>query len=166
MTLFQLYEKKELPLEIQKLLESGNCGGYLQAPCPVHPSGPVTFVCPSLLKVNGSTLLLGLADEHTALGRGLVNSLWFDREMTLWLHGADVVYKLSVKSLRCLITGPLFARMLLRARQKDASAEIGCAWELCWQSCEQTQEPLPAALPLPVPITPDLHLDNPRIRNS
>ena len=162
--MFQLYEKKELPREILKLLEPGNCAGYLQVPRPVQPTGPVTFACPSLLTGNGSTLLLGLADEHTALGRGLVHSLWFDREMTLWLHGTDVVYKLSVKSLRCLITGPVFARMLLGARQNDAAAEISCAWELCWQSCEHTQEPLPAALPLPVPVTPDLHLDNPMIR--
>ena len=84
--------------------------------------GPVTFLCPVVASQNGSTLLLGLAQERTAAGHALVRALWFDQP----------------------VTGPVFRELLEQARRRNPAADLAVIWELmptAQSSCSQPPQP-------------------------
>ena len=119
-----------------------------------------TFLCPSLTSLNGVTLVLSLARERTELGRGLVRGLWFDQPLTLWLCGEGATLRARAWAYRCHIAGPVFARLLARAREADPAGDIACAWELLTEDWRETAERPPDPEPLP-DGPPELHLDHP-----
>ena len=98
-------------------------------------------------------------------GEGLVRSLWFDRPVTLWLRRDGHTLRISAWAYRCHIVGPLFSSMLAAARRDNPTGDIACAWQLVPGSWEITSQPPPPALPFPNG-TPELHFDNPLLRQS
>ncbi len=125
------------------------------------------FFCPSLTTFNGKTLVLGLSQERTQLGRGLVRGLWFHQEGKVWLpsqvSGKDCLV-LTVLPYRSHIAGPVFSQMLNQARFADRSADFGAVWELAVTGWSRA-----AAAPQGVFVeTPDgemeFHLDHPSLR--
>lgn len=106
--------------------------------------GPVAFSCPVVTSQNGSTLLLGLAQERTAAGRALVRALWFDQPVTLWLPGKTDWLQLTARAWKCHITGPVFRELLEQARLRDPAADLAVVWELLLteqSSCSQPPQP-------------------------
>lgn len=106
--------------------------------------GPVAFSCPVVTSQNGTTLLLGLAQERTAAGRALVRALWFDQPVTLWLPGKADWIQLTARPWKCHITGPVFRELLEQARRRDSAADLAVVWELLPVSespCAQPPQP-------------------------
>lgn len=106
--------------------------------------GPVAFSCPVVDSQNGTTLLLGLAQERTAAGRALVRALWFDQPVTLWLPGEAGWLQLTARAWKCHITGPVFRELLEQARRRDSAADLAVVWELLpvsESSCSQPPKP-------------------------
>ena len=106
--------------------------------------GPVTFSCPVVASQNGTTLLLGLAQERTAAGRALVRALWFDQPVTLWLPGKADWLQLTARAWKCHITGPAFRELLDQVRRRTPTADLAVVWELLpvsESSCEQPPQP-------------------------
>lgn len=134
-----------LPREAAAQLPVWN-NAVVQAP---DLEGPVTFSCPVVDSQNGSTLLLGLAQERTAAGRALVRALWFDQPVTLWLPGGANWLQLTARAWKCHITGPVFRTLLEQARLRDPLADLSVVWELL--PTEQSScflPPQPEACPL------------------
>ena len=106
--------------------------------------GPVALSCPVVTSQNGTTLLLGLAQERTAAGRALVRALWFDQPVTLWLPGKADWIQLTARPWKCHITGPVFRELLEQARRRDSAADLAVVWELLPVSeslCAQPPQP-------------------------
>lgn len=106
-----------------------------------------------------------LPQERTDLGRGLVRGLWFDQPLTLWLCGAGTTLRARAWAYRCHIAGPVFTRLLARAREADPVGDIACAWELLAEEWRETGELPPAPEPLP-DGPPELHLDHPLLHTD
>lgn len=133
-------------------------GGILTV--PQRDGGSFSCRVPEMTMDPDGSFLLPLENEHSQLGRGLVQALWFQREVQLWLPGDGIQTLLTLAPWRCHIAGPLFAEVLTRARQADPAADPTAVWEL--YPIREEQTPLPA--PVPQTIVTDLpaqhHLDH------
>ena len=162
--MLRLPSKFPLPGEILQFLSAEDCIKSIQVPGEKEGGDPV-FLCPSLACPDGTSLALSLPEERNGLGQGLVRSLWFDRPVTLWLHRDGHTLRISAWAYRCHIVGPLFSRMLAAARRDCPTGDIACAWQLVPDSWEITSQAPPSPLPFP-DGAPDLHFDNPLLRQS
>ena len=117
-------EKLALPERFAGLLEKPDCRKYLRF------SGNRLFVCPSLMRTGEKGLVLALEEEHTDLGRSLIEALWFERlaEVILEADGEKAAAEIWV--YRCHIAGPLFREKLLEVRRENPEKDIASAWEL------------------------------------
>lgn len=117
----------------------------------VSDSGaPFSFICPLLYTPDGKVLLLGLEQERTQAGRGMVEALWFDKPVVLWLSGGPQACRLTTRPWQCHITGERFRQALDRFRQAHPHGDLLAVWELhplCWEETEQRP---------PKPQTPSL----------
>ena len=89
---------------------------------PTEESLSLPYLCPSLTSPDGKLLVLGVHQERTILGRGLVRGLWFGREGRIWLPSpgpGQSSLALTVLPYRCLIAGPVFTQLLKQARSRD-----------------------------------------------
>ena len=133
---------------------------------PQRDGGSFSCRVPELaLEPNGS-LVLPLENEHSQLGRGLVQALWFQQEVQLWLPGDGVQTLLTLVLWRCHIAGPLFAAVLNRARAADPAADPTAVWELYPVRAEATAllAPDPQAVVTDVPT--QHHLDHISLHQS
>ncbi|MEG1917257.1 MAG: hypothetical protein RR092_01265 [Oscillospiraceae bacterium] len=131
---------KTLPPRLLSLLDAKDCRKLLETPSGVAD-------CPSLFCPQGGTLLLSLEREHTAAGRCLVQGIWFDTPVTLWLCQGDTTLRLTAAVHRCHIVGTVFSQMLRRAQGRG----IASAWELHLLRWEETTATPPAPCP-PEPV--------------
>ena len=64
---------------------------------------------------------------------------------------------------RCLLAGPVFARLLNQARSEDPAADFGSVWELTVLDFEET-DCVPEGIPQEAPDgEPEFHLDHPSL---
>ena len=132
------------------------------------------YLCPALTSFDGNLLVLGIEQERTPLGRGLVRGLWFGREGKLWLSAGKDPSKqpalcLTFIPYRCLIAGPVFSRMLETARSLNPAADYAAVWELAVVDVKRLSEtqPLPEGFTAEPPEgEPEYHLDHPSLRAS
>jgi len=117
-----------------------------------------------VISAGDASLLYGLAQEYTPLGRLFVDSIWHNKPVTL----VDTVYhrKTEAKVWRCHITGPVFAGVLKEAREKDPEADCSAVWELrcgAWESiaAEETAGLLSQAKEAEAGEIVEYHLDHP-----
>lgn len=120
--------------------------------------GPVAFLCPVVASQNGSTLLLGLAQERTAAGRALVRALWFDQPVSLWLPGEADWIQLTARAWKCHITGPVFRELLEQARLRDPAADLAVVWELLPTAQSSSSQP-PQPVDCPLLREAEIHLE-------
>lgn len=162
--MLRLPGKTPLPAAAAGRLEKADCRRLLQVP-GASAGERHAFLCPSLTSLNGVTLALSLPQERTELGRGLVRGLWFDQPLTLWLCGAGTALRARAWAYRCHIAGPVFTRLLARAREADPAGDIACAWELLTEEWRETGKLPPA--PELLPDGPqELHLDHPLLHTD
>ena len=162
--MLRLPGKTPLPAAAAGRLEKADCCRLLQVPGAAAGERHA-FLCPSLTSLNGVTLALSLPQERTELGRGLVRGLWFDQPLTLWLCGAGTTLRARAWAYRCHSAGPVFTRLLARAREADPVGDIACAWELLAEEWRETGE-LPPAPELLPDGPPELHLDHPLLHTD
>ena len=134
------------------VLEQLRGDAILQVP---DRDGPFAFRCPGITSLDGKSLVLGLPQERTQAGRGLIRALNFAQDVTIW--AGDM--KITARPWRCHITGPVFRAMLDRLRARDPKGDLAVVWELQplnWGSADQ-------AAPVPQEPTlfsePEVHLD-------
>ena len=95
------------------------------------------FVCPPLTKRREDSqassekqscgiVVLPLEEEHTSLGRALVDALWFARPVKI-MAGQKTFW---AKVYRCHIAGPVFKEMLWEVRAENPRRDMASAWEL------------------------------------
>lgn len=141
----KLPEYKPLDARVLALLEKGT------KIAEVSDQGtPFPFLCPLLYSPDGKVLLLGLEQERTEAGRGLIGALWFEKAVTIWLSGGEPTYRLIAYPWQCHITGERFRQALDRFRKTQPRGELFAVWELYPQDWEETDQ-----LP-PEPKTPAL----------
>ena len=129
----------------------------LQKGILVLPQGEGFRVPELSLEADGS-LVLPIQNEHSQLGKGLVEALWFERSLRLWLPECGRV--LTLAPWRCHIAGPLFTRVLVRAREADAAADPTAVWELYPIRDEEATEPAPVPQKLKYDLPTQHHLDH------
>lgn len=120
--------------------------------------GPVAFSCPVVDSQNGTTLLLGFAQERTAAGRALVRALWFDQPVTLWLPGEAGWLQLTARAWKCHITGPVFRELLEQTRRRDPAADLAVVWELLPTAQSSSSQP-PRPVDCPLLREAEIHLE-------
>ncbi|HJB06838.1 MAG TPA: hypothetical protein H9716_03120 [Candidatus Enterocloster faecavium] len=156
---------RPLDPDILKMLESSSRQGtipLIQMPEKEGLTRP--YFCPSLTALDHNLLVFGLPQERTPLGRGLVRGLWFGRPGKLWLSSpGQTSLSLDVLPFRCLLAGPVFARLLNQARSEDPAADFGSVWELTVLDFEET-DCVPEGIPQEAPDgEPEFHLDHPSL---
>lgn len=104
---------------------------------------PFAFSCPLLYSPDGKVLLLGLEQERTQSGRGLVDALWFDRTVALWIAGRGEAYYLTLRPWQCHITGERFRQALDMFRRTRPKGDLSVVWELYLQSWKRTEHTPP-----------------------
>ena len=155
--MLKLPKKFELSREIRSLLDCPNCRKLLTV--PQEKGTDFTCSVPELTCEDGS-LILGLENEHSELGRGLVRALWFGQDVRLWLVHGETRLILSLTPWRCHIAGPLFTRILCRARQAEPEADYTAVWELYPQRAEQSDTLPPAPQAIQITVADQHHLDH------
>lgn len=120
-----------------------------------------SFCCTCLETLDGITLVLGIEQERTAAGRGMVRGLWFEKEVVIWMSDHQNTYRIITNPYRCHIVGPTFTKIFEKARTADPRAEVSAVWELIVSSVEKTdlKPPVPAAQQVDGEV--EYHLDNP-----
>lgn len=108
-----------------------------------------------------AAIAVALAEERSDLGAGLVEALWFDRPVALWVPPADggACLRVEARVWRCHIAGALFSDVLARVRAADAAADIASAWELRATAAERVPGGMPAAVEPSRAPRAELHLD-------
>lgn len=156
--------------------------GGTAAPLAAAGARPGSAAVPAADPTRPSALAVALREERSDLGAGLVEALWFERPVILWLpcdngggrvpggaecekrspavaSGAASVWRVEASVWRCCIAGPLFSEVLAAVRA-SGEADVASAWELRVRSAEQV--PAAAApgfvLPSRAPRE-ELHLD-------
>lgn len=152
------------PVILKMLEDSSTCQSLPLIQMPEAEGLTQPYFCPSLTTFDRRLLVFGLPQERTPLGRGLVRGLWFNRPGKLWLSSpGQPSLELKVLPYRCLIAGPVFARLLNHARQKDSLADFGSVWELAVLDFKET-DCIPAGIPQEAPDgEPEFHLDHPSL---
>lgn len=151
-------EKLSLPDRFARLLEKPDCRKYLRF------SGNRLFVCPSLTRTGEKGLVLALEEEHTDLGRALIEALWFERQAEVILEAGKEKAAASIWVYRCHIAGPLFQEKLLETRREDPEKDMASAWELYVTGeadvsvCDLTEAREPERA-----REPEWHLDHPEL---
>ena len=134
---------------------------------PTEEGLSLPYLCPSLTSPDGKLLVLGVHQERTILGRGLVRGLWFGREGRIWLPSpgpGQSSLALTVLPYRCLIAGPVFTQLLKQARSRDPLEDFAAVWELAVQNVEERDD-FPQGVPEESPDgEPEYHLDHPSLR--
>lgn len=107
--------------------------------------------------------LYGLAQEYTPLGRLFVDSIWFNKPVVL--IDPEKNQRAEAKVWRCHITGPVFARFLAEAKEKNADADYSAIWELRpgdWECIEakDTEDLLSEAKEAETGSVVEYHLDH------
>lgn len=138
-------------------LPEGSCCAVMEVR---HKDGTlIPFTPYDLHRSDDGALFLSLEQERSRVGEALVDSLWFDRRLYLWLPHGGAAFRFTLRPHRIHIVGRPFSHMLRRARDRDPMADIDAVWELRMEGREETTKPLPTPLPCSLAGERDCHLD-------
>ena len=112
-----------------------------------------------LLSPEGKTLALGLEQERTRAGRGLVRALWFGGTVTLFFPREGGTVRLPARPWKCHITGGLFRQVLDRYRAERPAGDLSVVWELHPVRWEETAERPPVPMPQELLSEAEVHLE-------
>jgi hypothetical protein len=88
------------------------------------------FRCLALTQIKENVFALALEEEHTDLGRALVDALWFSHPVQLTWIDEQGRKDWKAEVYRCHIAGPLFQAKLLEVRSQDPKRDMASAWEI------------------------------------
>ena len=126
----------------------------------VNDGGEEFPFCPAiLLSPDGASLALGLEQERTRAGRGLVRALWFNGTVTLFFHGEKGTVRLTARPWKCHITGGLFRQVLDQYRGAHPGGDLSVVWELHPVKWEETAEQPPVPAPQKLLSEAEVHLE-------
>ncbi|MDD2496359.1 MAG: hypothetical protein PHE29_14370 [Tissierellia bacterium] len=124
----------------------------------------VAFSCESLQSINGITLILGIEQERTDAGRGMVRGLWYNKQVVVWMNNGLNKLRIVTYPYRCHIVGPVFSKVYDETKKNNPKAEVSVVWELVVKECTETD----ACPPEPILQIPEgeyeYHLDHPSLR--
>lgn len=112
-----------------------------------------------LLSPDGASLAMGLEQERTRAGRGLVRALWFNGIVTIFFSGAEGTVRLTARPWKCHITGGLFRQALDRFRDVQPGGDLSVVWELLPVKWEETQEEPPVPVSQALLSEAETHLE-------
>lgn len=125
---------------------------------------------PSLLpNTSGGAMILPLEEEHTDLGRALVDALWFSHPVKVVVEqrseqerSSNAVRRNTYQARvhRCHIVGPVFQQALLEVRAENQDRDMASAWEIHLLEETETIE-VSRAKQAGRSKVPELHLDHP-----
>jgi hypothetical protein len=118
------------------------------------------FCCPTLTRTGENCCALALEEEHTDLGRALVDALWFFHPVQVTLIEEQERKDWKAEVYRCHIAGPLFRKKLLEVRSLDPKRDMASAWEIHLLETAPKAELLGAKDPDRA-AEPEWHLDHP-----
>ena len=150
-----LEQKKKLPLpeKFAELLARPETEAYLRM-----EHGRL-YRLGSLTREGERGLALALEEEHTPLGRVLVEALWVTKPAAVILKCGDETAAVEVWVYRCHIAGPFFAKKLLEIRKSDVNRDMASVWELYVTGSAEAGD-LTNAEELPVAGSAEWHLDH------
>lgn len=154
--MLHLPKKIPLPCEIKGMISSENCKVIMEVP---HRSGKRISFTPYSILLFDESILLPLEQERTEAGEAMVNALWFEKEVHLYLSLAQRRLCLSLRPYRCYAAGALFSQTLTQLRKENSRADIAILWELWPERWEETDDDLPPSQPLALTGEADCHLD-------
>lgn len=136
------------------LLQTGN-------PVAVVDDGgeDIPFSPAILLSPDGKALALGLEQERTRAGRGLVRALWFNGTVTVFFRGNTGAVRLTARPWKCHITGGLFRQALDRYRSERPGGDLSVVWELHPVKWEETEEQFPVPVSQEILSEAEIHLE-------
>lgn len=112
-----------------------------------------------LLSPDGKALALGLEQERTRAGRGLVRALWFNGTVTAFFRGNTGAIRLTAQPWKCHITGGLFRQVLDRYRSERPGGDLSVVWELHPVKWEETEEEVPVPVSQELLSEAEVHLE-------
>jgi hypothetical protein len=118
------------------------------------------FHCPSLTEISEGRFVMALEEEHTDLGRALVEALWFSHPVRLTWVEENERRDLKAEVYRCHIAGPVFRKKLLEIRAGNPERDMASAWELHIKGQAEKTD-LEAAKEAERAAQPEWHLDHP-----
>lgn len=119
----------------------------------------IPFSPATLLSADGKALALGLEQERTRAGRGLVRALWFNGTVTIFFRGNTGAVRLTARPWKCHITGGLFRQVLDRYRSERPGGDLSVVWELHPVKWEETAEPIPVPVSQELLSEAEIHLE-------
>lgn len=113
-----------VPEKIRRLAETAGCRRTLRFADGSQYEEPLLAVC------GEQALAVPVFDEHGALGRSLVDALWFSRtaEVVFEADGGRETAKIWV--YRCHIAGPLYQEWFLKMQKEFPRRRMESVWEL------------------------------------
>jgi hypothetical protein len=123
------------------------------------------FRCSTLTRIKENICALALEEEHTDLGRALVDALWFSHPIYLTWIGEQGHKDWKAEVYRCHIAGPLFKKKLLEVRSRDPERDMASAWEIHLLESVGNMEISEARDPDRAKA-PERHLDHPTLHRK
>lgn len=119
-------EWKTVPNEIRNRITDTDCRKSLR-----FPDGR-EYECPGLCLYGDRGMSLPVFDEHSDLGRALIDALWFSRpvELCLKAEGEEESRQIPVCVYRCHIAGELYKKRFLEAKAEQRNKDMESVWEL------------------------------------
>lgn len=149
--------KDILDSQIIQMLQ-GNCKKIIEV--PTEHEGMVAFQSESLQVNNNATLILGIEQERTHAGRGMVRGLWRNKPVIVWLYNRTQKLRLVTFPYRCLIVGPVFSKIYNEVKSTNPEAEVSVVWELVVKECQVADARPPKPIPQKQEGEFEYHLDH------
>ncbi len=128
---------------------------------PTKNKEMVAFQSQSLQSINNKTLVIGIEQERTDAGRGMVRGLWHDKPVIVWLCSGRKTLRLVALPYKCHIVGPVFSRIYNEVKLENLYAEVSVVWELLVEDFKITDECPPEPVIQVQDGEYEYHLDHP-----
>ncbi|MFT3850246.1 MAG: hypothetical protein QM739_16715 [Propionivibrio sp.] len=77
--------------------------------------------------------------ESSATNRNLLRSLWFDRKVSVTLHGADGrTIEIKGRPIKTHISGPLFLQHYRKVQQQHGDVDLAAVWIIAPDDVQET----------------------------
>lgn len=115
------------PEELKKLLKKTDTVKVLGT---VDEKGnPHVVIKDSMRLLDDGTIAYAEDFDSSRSNKNMVRSIWFDKLVSINVTDGEVSYQITGKSVKCLITGPLFKEFLIKERERfGGDSDIQSVW--------------------------------------
>lgn len=140
--MMKLPKKKELPYELQSLLQHAEkCCVIIRPEDRIHTAARKTeFAECAEISARENAVLVSLYKEKCAAGALITSAMWQGSSVAFLLLSDRKAYRLRLLPYKCHVSGGIFAERLSALRRDGIAQDISAVWEMYFDSIEPLTE--------------------------